>query len=713
MPTIKKCLLIALMLFLSIGSAHPGLTQENSGNTLAQAEQEGWKIVQSGVLQRDLGEGEVETFVSGVEGFTWKIQDLGRQLQKLRAELRAHPTPELRKAIANHRKAIANARRALDLARETGASGDGMILPKAGCNDFAYDAAASHKTDVQGVWASANAAFRASCGSATGQAYAYAFAKATVNGAETTETVTDGPRSGANVSASAYASRNGGSSCESYAYGEMISYSLSPSSYSKSVTNLACPATSSSQPPVADFSFACADLACSFNGSASTGTSLTYAWSFGDSTSNGSGITTSHFYPNISGTNAYTVTLTVTDSLLRQSSKSKTVQVTNDPSVALSYFTVAPCRVLDTRNTWILANAQSRVVSITGLCGIPSTAKAVSFNATVISPTGSGKIRLYPGNVSTPSLWASSINFAPARSPRANSTVIPLATNGAGTLGIYPEVSGSPGEVHLVLDVQGYFSTDTSPASGAQGPLGFQTLTPCRIADTRPSSPLVAGTAQSFTAQGVCGVPSGAKAVSLHVGVPGPAYTGYIVAYPSNIFTPGVSTINFTSGMSHVRNGAWVALASTTPDFTALYSWTAGTSVHTYFDVHGYFKSDAPLKYYPITPCRVADNSIFVNNTTTKTFQIQGNCGVPVGAKAALVRLVAGSDGTDGDFTVYASGQSVPAISTVKFEIDEPGLSMNTVVPLSTLSNDIAATASQMTSGGNAGLSIDVFGYFQ
>lgn len=712
MSTSRKCLLIALMLFLSIGSAHPGLAQGNSGNTLARNPQEDWEIVQSGVWQRAVGEGEVETFVSGVEGFIWKIQDLESQLRRLRAELQAHPTPELRKAVANHRKAIANARQALDLSRETGAlgGGDKMILPKAGCIDFAYDAAASYKTDVQGVWASANAGFRATCGSATGQAYAYAFAKTTVSGAVTTETVTDGPRIGASVSASAYASRNGGAACESYAYGEMVSYDLSPSSYSKEVTNTDCPSTLPPPPPVADFSFTCMDLACSFNGSASTGASLTYSWSFGDSSSNGSGITTSHFYPNVSGTNPYTVTLTVTDSQSRQSSKSKTVQVTGDThSPALNYFTVAPCRVLDTRNTWVLANAQSRVVSITGLCGIPSTAKAVSFNATVISPTGSGKIRLYPGDVSTPTLWASSINFAPATSPRANSTVIPLATNGAGTLGIYPEVSGSPGEVHLVLDVQGYFSTDTSPASGAQGPLGFQTLPPCRMADTRPSSPLVAGTAQTFTAQGVCGVPAGAGAVSLHVGVPGPAYTGYIVLYPSNIFVPGVSTINFTSGMGNPRNGAWVALSPTTPDFAALYSWTAGTSVHTYFDVNGYFKSDAPLKYYPITPCRAVESATFASSATY-TFQIQGNCGVPVGAKAAFVRLVVNTSSTVANLTVYPSDQPLPSISTLKIDANEPGLSMGTVIPLSTLPDDIAA---RLVTGSTSILSIDVFGYFQ
>jgi hypothetical protein len=240
-----KKLFISLALCLSLlGAASTTLAQtdQKSGeDTLAQLQREGWKIVRDGVLQRELVPGQVESFVFGVPGFLWKIQDLQRQLRKLQAELKANPTPELRKAVANHRKAIANSQRALTLARAAEASGEEIDLSKVSCTiNFSYDASAAAKTDVQGVTASASASFGANCGGFSGQAYAYAFAKAYVNGAETTETVTDGPRSGANVSATATASRNGGGACESRSFGEMVSYSLSPSSYSKEVTNYSC-----------------------------------------------------------------------------------------------------------------------------------------------------------------------------------------------------------------------------------------------------------------------------------------------------------------------------------------------------------------------------------------------------------------------------------------------------------------------------------------
>lgn len=330
-------------IFLALCLALFGATNQVSAQTgtksnediLAQLQSEGWKIVKDGVLQRELIPGEVESFVFGVPGFTWKIQDLRRQLRKLQAELRANPTPELRKAIVNHRKAIANSQRALRLARASEASGEEADLSKVSCAiNFSYNAVAGPRTDVQGTFASSSATFGADCGGFSGQVYAYAFAKVTVNGAETTETVTDGPRSGANVSASAYASRSGVSPCESYSFGEMVSDSLNPSSYSMSASNSQCPTLS---PPTATINgVGYVDLwgGCqtyTWTASVSGGTApLTYQWTW-NGTTVGTGSSYSRQFctgPTYSKTNN-TLGLTVTDSASRTGSASKSVQVEN------------------------------------------------------------------------------------------------------------------------------------------------------------------------------------------------------------------------------------------------------------------------------------------------------------------------------------------------------------------------------------------------
>src|SRR4029434_177234 len=64
--------------------------------------------------------------------------------------------------------------------------------------------------------------------------------------------------------------------------------------------------------PVASFTFACSQLTCNFNGSASSdsdGTITSYAWNFG-AVMTGSGPTPSHAY---AASATYTITLTVMD----------------------------------------------------------------------------------------------------------------------------------------------------------------------------------------------------------------------------------------------------------------------------------------------------------------------------------------------------------------------------------------------------------------
>lgn len=244
-----KTLFAGLLLCLSLlGAAGPALSQadRDAGNEpLLRLQREGWALVQDGVLRREVEAGEVETFVYGVEGFTWKLQDLRAQLRKLRAELEANPTPDLRRAIASHRKAIASTRKMIERARLAG-TGAKWEIWDGGCNlGMGNDAEASHKVNVRGTWAVAGADFKAFSDTCyDGEVYAYAFAKTTVNGAPTTAQVTDGPRTGSNVSASADASRNGGPPCESWAYSYVTTNSLSPASYSKSTLSETCPAPS-------------------------------------------------------------------------------------------------------------------------------------------------------------------------------------------------------------------------------------------------------------------------------------------------------------------------------------------------------------------------------------------------------------------------------------------------------------------------------------
>ena len=459
----------------------------------------------------------------------------------------------------------------------------------------------------------------------------------------------------------------------------------------------------SQTPPTSRFTFTCSLLSCSFDGAGSTGTGLTYAWSFGDSAS-GSGVNTSHPY---AGTGAYTATLTVTDGYGQQSSKSKKVSVTDEiPVAAESFFTVPPCRIA---NTIPLTNGVPQTFQVTNLCGIPMSAKAVSFNVTVVSPTGPGHLVFYPGNQTPGPFDHATINFDPANSPRSNNAILRLATNG-GTINVLPAIAASPGQVQVSLDVYGYFSEDATPVPGAQGPLGFQTLTPCRIADTRDTgTPIAADTTSNFTVQGKCNVPFGAAAAVLNPAVITPTAGGQATLFQAGTSLP-VPTINFNSGVV-LTNGARIRLAPITPDVSLQ---IAGASTHAVIDVFGYFSLGAPLKYRPITACRAVDTRFadqggpVLAAPDNRNFQVRGNCGVPLSAKAVAVNITTVGAAGGGYLVAYPSCSALPLASYLTFDPGQGALGNGGIVTLSTLPDDLTVTTANSTH-----VIIDVFGYFQ
>lgn len=241
----KRSLLSVLWFsFFAQSMALPGMAQADptvENDPVVKLQKAGWKIVQDGVLRRESRPNEVETFVFGEAGFSWKLRALQAQLQFLRKEFQARPTPELRRVIASHRELIASTLKMIEQARVADRSGGTKIL-KAGCvPTFTYGVNASYKSDRPGAWADAVADFKVpeGCGS-SGEVYAYVFAKTSTNGTLSTTAMADGPRSGSNVRASADASRGGGGLCEAHAYASVTSHTLAPASYSVSKTNHRC-----------------------------------------------------------------------------------------------------------------------------------------------------------------------------------------------------------------------------------------------------------------------------------------------------------------------------------------------------------------------------------------------------------------------------------------------------------------------------------------
>jgi hypothetical protein len=116
------------------------------------------------------------------------------------------------------------------------------------------------------------------------------------------------------------------------------------------------------------------------------------------------------------------------------------------------YFTVVPCRLLDTRAAGqgpALTAGLAQIVPVTGHCGVPAEAIAVVFNVTVVQPTADAQLTVYAANLPAP------VSTLPVMAgiTRSNIAIVMPATNGQGTVAVLLDV----GTTNVILDVAGYF----------------------------------------------------------------------------------------------------------------------------------------------------------------------------------------------------------------------------------------------------------------
>ena len=183
-----------------------------------------------------------------------------------------------------------------------------------------------------------------------------------------------------------------------------------------------------------------------------------YAWSIANGTITGGQGTSQITFT--AGTAGAPVTLGATVTVGSCSSAAGTASVVVTPvGAGGKLYTVALCRLVDTREAagprggpaLEASGTPDRLFPITGACGIPAGAAAVSANVTVVDPSAPGYLAIYRGD--GPYTGTSSVSFGKGTT-RANNVVLPISHDGVGTARFH---NSSGGPVHLVVDVNGYF----------------------------------------------------------------------------------------------------------------------------------------------------------------------------------------------------------------------------------------------------------------
>ena len=212
------------------------------------------------------------------------------------------------------------------------------------------------------------------------------------------------------------------------------------------------------------------------------------------------------------------------------------------PSGSTLYFhPLSPCRVADTR--WAdgslggpnLQAAQQRDLPVLqSQCGIPGSAKAYSFNFTIV-PRG-GPVWVFSAwPADEPQPKSSTLN-APTATVVANGAIVPAASD--GDIDVW-----ASNDTDLALDVNGYFDNI------AEGGLSLYNVPPCRVLDTR-----TVGNGSPFTGQltpaidvlnTACGVAGSAQAYVFNATiVPAGVPVWLLTLWPDGGTLPNASTLN-------------------------------------------------------------------------------------------------------------------------------------------------------------------------
>ncbi len=382
----------------------------------------------------------------------------------------------------------------------------------------------------------------------------------------------------------------------------------------------------------------------------------------GATTRTGPGTFTFQVPPNTGATRTGTLTIAGTTV--------KIAELGDSVTDGLYFVPVKPCRVEDTRNGNgpyggpALQGGDTRIFNIPQSgCNIPFTAKAYSFNATIVpvSQGPVGFVTLWPAGQAQPN--ASTLNSWDGRVV-ANAAIISAGTNGGVSV-----FSSHPTDV--ILDINGYFDTLSTTTA-----YSFYPVSPCRVADTRwpvgifGGPALADGETRDFPiANSSCGIPPEASAGSFNFTVVPSGYLGYLSTWPTGEDQPNVSTLNSWDG--RVVANAGIVLMGTNG-----INMFATDPTHAIIDTNGYFAlpgSPGALLFHPMTPCRVEDTrnpdgpfgGPILKGGTTRSFAIPASsCNVPNTAAAYVFNLTLVPTQYLGYATLAPTGPPLPYVST-------------------------------------------------
>jgi hypothetical protein len=221
------------------------------------------------------------------------------------------------------------------------------------------------------------------------------------------------------------------------------------------------------------------------------------------------------------------------------------------------------CASSDTATVTVTACTPPAFTSVMPVSHAITLGSGVTLEATA-SGTGPITYQWYvgtSGNTSTPAAVGNPISA----SPTTTTNYWVRATNSCGA------VDSATITVTVV----------TPPASASM----LYVLQPCRLLDTRYTTPIENGATRDIQITGGCGIPAGAKAAVVNIAVVSPVANGYLGFYPTGSSWLGTSTVSYRVGKTRANNA--ILALSAGGSTTVLNS---GGTQNFIIDVTGYFE---------------------------------------------------------------------------------------------------------------------------
>ncbi len=333
------------------------------------------------------------------------------------------------------------------------------------------------------------------------------------------------------------------------------------------------------------------------------------------------------------------------------------------------YTPVQPYRLFDTRNQAQSPNGvaaqiqpgQIMPVNLSNQPGRPAGSTAVLLNVTTTNPAAAGYVKAFPCGTEP---YISNVNFDPGQTA-ANLAMVMVPADGNVCFSSFVPTD-------LVVDVSGWFA----PASS--GGVGYTTIDPVRVLDTRESAKLEPMQELRFSLAGRSGFPADATAALINLTATNTEAPGYVRVYPCGE-EQDVSNVNYAAGQT-VANLASVKVAA--GGDVCFKSYARADIV---VDLAGWYSPAGTSQFVAASPVRLFDTRStpgLARLGAGQELAVQlGGAQVPAGATSAALNVTAAGPDADGYVAVYPCGTS-PFVSNVNYRAGQVAAANLAVVKL-------------------------------